>query len=243
MYVSGIVVLVYFVLHQVVMPRIVSPDILYAANGMMRLVCAGAVMAAMGMMHQKNGLFTVFYTKGLGKSLFLLLPIFVYAAVITAYFVFGGYPLREHVTSQFLTVMFLGDLGTGIFEEVLFRGLLIGVIMRSKTESNGRRVGVMILSAAITSALSFGGFVEVFIASMLFAAAYIYSKNIAGGILASIVFYVAIKLPGLYVYDLTDHTMSGIIHAANLTFMIIVPIAAVLAAIKASPFADDEEQS
>ena len=168
----------------------VVPDDMFALSVMSDMVITFFIILLLGLVIGRNGFKFVFNVKGFRRGLFALLPAYAFillqllGLIITAEItplLISELPLRAAVA-----------LVGGIFQTVLFRGLLITAIMMSLSVTPQGRVKAVIVSSAlfliiyiIIMLLDGEGFesivmrsITTFGMSIIFCAAYLYSKNL-----------------------------------------------------------------
>ena len=218
-------------------------------KGILRIAFAIPCIIMLGRVISQNGFKFCFSLEGFGKCMQAFMAVILSMLVLaTAYvFVTGIAPwvmdLEMTVFSFFSLVTFF-EFATGIFEEVLFRGLaMTAALIKWGHTAKGRLLCVIIPGVVfgLVHIVSAGNswLMTVLLTSVLgisFGAAYVYSKNLLGCMLIHMVWNLNIKLTGNWLVVDMPLTMVTIRNISNIIFIVLILVFAVIITVKAKPF-------
>jgi membrane protease YdiL (CAAX protease family) len=218
-------------------------------DSILRIIFSVSVIILLGYAYSTNGFKHVFSLRGFGKGLFASIAIFVYMlAIILNFFLMT----KMNKPSGILFII-LQQIAIGLFEELLYRGLFMsGMILRWSFTILGR-ISMIIISGLISSffyifTVFLNGNLQgsllnglfAFILGMAFAAIYLYSKNLLSSIFIHILYNIVIQLFPKLVYGVSAGLVLNIIDKVQLVlFYIIIPLFAIIFALRAKPFKDE----
>lgn len=163
---------------------------------------------------------------------------------------------KTFINTAFLMIM--QQIGTGLFEEGLFRGLLMGGMLQKWSHSIRGRLGMVLISGISFGLLHFMNFfsgspLHSVLANMLFASifgivfasSYLYSKNLLIAMIIHAVYDIISHSKGqLFLIGINDpHFWDLYIKAYNFILYIYIPLIALFFTIKASPWKTDVHTS
>jgi len=208
-------------------------------RGLLRVIFSVASVWLLGYAVGGNGWRYAFTTRGLGAGLFAHLFFFAHAIrFIPALFV------ATEINTAFFTripAIILFDIGTGIFEEITFRGLLMtAMLIRFGATAKGRLACVLLNGAIFGLGHLIGGdWLAVLVTGILgmgFAAAYVYSKNLLACMLAHMAYNFAIQLTNGFIVDIGNTTALLLLQISSIVVRGLVLPFAIYLTIKAKPF-------
>lgn len=156
---------------------------------------------------------------------------------------------KVFINTAFLMIM--QQIGTGLLEEGLFRGLLMGGMLQKWSHSIRGRLGIVLISGISFGLLHFmnlfsGNPLHSVLANMLFASifgivfasSYLYSKNLLIAMIIHAVYDIISHSKGqLFLIGINEpHFWDLYIKAYNFILYIYIPLIALFFTIKASPW-------
>ena len=195
-----------------------------------------------------NGFKFAFSAKGFIRGILAGIPLLLVIFTIIILFFNIAEINKEYIPE--IPARILQQFTTGLFEESLFRGLLItGLIIKMGDTVKGRIIALFI------SALPFGLFhmlnmfageevldalihgLVVILPGLGFAAVYIYSKNLLSCMFLHVIYDIAIHLKDGLIAEVTNETLLQITElSVNILLLAIIPLFAIIFTIKAKPF-------
>lgn len=206
-------------------------------NGVLRLSLAIPTIIAFGMVFETNGFKYAFATKGFLKGLLALTPLIILNLISLIYFFCGT------VFDRMLAVpsVFLHALGSGVLEEALFRGLLVGGFCIKWGHSRLGRVLIVLFTSILfgighLSAFggNYGNTISSVVTGMCLASVYLYSRNL----LCCMLWHTINNSIVFFINGLTQYFRSDMIIHVNTAYQVVfylLPIVSILVAIIAKP--------
>ena len=147
---------------------------------------------------------------------------------------------QSHI--QRIPFFILFEIGTGIFEEGLFRGIiLIPMLLRWGNSAKGRLISVFISSILFGFVHFSGGVDQIIFATYMgicFASAYVYSKNLISCMVFHALWNFTIKMPGLL--NASPSVYIGafwiFVNVVGSIIMLAMPVYAIILIIRSKPF-------
>ena len=204
----------------------------------LRLVISIPAIAAFTVIIQKNGFKFAFRIEGYKKGLLAIIPVFVFILIRFLYILnINEYNASPFFSIQFISFRILFEFATGIFEEILFRGILLTPILYHWGESvKGRLIVIFIVSILFGLAHYSGGVDHIIFATWMgisYAAAYMYSKNFFCVIVYHMLWNIAYMTPLGVIVVISVHSevfyiilnyVYGILEVSMLAYAIILII-------------------
>ena len=204
-------------------------------DGVVRFLFSIPCIIVLGKIIQGNGFKFTFAAKGFKKG--MLAHLFFLLAIILHLPLFF---IATEFNMEFIPVIpaiIVFDLGCGIFEEVLFRGILMTAILIQFGETAKGRICCVLFSGIVFGLVHlFGGnFLTVLFTGILgigFAAAYVYSKNLLSCIIVHALWSYIAKIPnGLFV----DERLLAASQMIMYISLVAILLFAIVLTIKAEP--------
>jgi len=216
----------------------------YLIDGVLRIIFFVPAVFLLGYIIKYDGFKFAFSTKGFAIGMFAAIPIFLCMLPEFIGF-FNIAQLDKELLSVFPARIFQ-QLTTGLFEEPLYRGLLItAILIKWGDKAKGR------ITAALISALVFGlvHFLNVFTGSggsithvlkcftvgIMFAAVYIYSGNLLSAMIMHSFYNIVVAAMDL-VIDKNEVFMLAYSIAYEAILLLVGPVIAIILIRKAKPF-------
>jgi len=220
------------------------------ADGLIRALCAAIAMHSLGRIIAANGFKFSFVAKGFQKGMIAHMPLLL--CILTLPVLILSLPeatlnIENALTSLVPRAIF--DIGNAVWEEVLWRGVLMtGFLVKweyswDERSTIKKRIALMLICSAAFGLIHFGGgWLHVMFAAVLgtiFGSAYIYSRNLlACSVAHFLVNYIAHIVITMFSCDIESVlAYIGRFYIINiiLGIVIIIPIA-IYITIKAEPF-------
>ena len=213
-------------------------------DGITRIVFFVPVAILLGYIIKDSGFRFAFSTKGFAKGMFASIPILL-CLIPPACVFFNIAQINRDLLSIFPAVVFQ-QITAGLFEEPLFRGLLITAILIKWGDKVKGRIIAMLITAILFGLIHFlnvftgsGGDIthvlKSFTMGIMLAAVYIYSKNLLSAMAMHSFYNVVLSAADLvisenniflYVYSI----------AYEAVLLLVGPVIAITLIIKAKPF-------
>jgi membrane protease YdiL (CAAX protease family) len=218
----------------------------YLIDGMLRIVFFIPVIILLGYIIKDSGLKFAFSTKGFAKGMLASIPIFLCLLPLIIGF-FNIAEIDKDLLSVFPARIFQ-QITTGLFEEPLFRGLLITAILIKWGDRVKGRIMAMLITALLFALIHFlnvfsgsGGDIshvlKTFTMGIMLAAVYIYSKNLLSAIIMHSFYNVVLNASNLII-DKSEVFQIAYSIAYEAVLLIIGPVLAILLIRKAKPFSN-----
>lgn len=246
--VSAIAVFVLYLLVSMGLRGLVTPLIGstsgFLIGSILRIVFTVPTIILLGYIIKDNGFKFTFSTKGFAKSMFAGIPILIYVLTLVI-------PLFDisKMNTDFISTIpanIFQQITVGVFEESLFRGLLMtALIAKFCDKAKGRFLTVFICGLLFgllhffnDSTISIG-LVTVGIA---FSVVYLYSKNLFGCIILHALFDIASSLNSGLIAEVGNKAMFQSMQIISAIILLAMPLLAIPWIIKAKPFNDGFQQ-
>lgn len=208
-------------------------------NGVLRLSLAIPTIIAFGMVFQTNGFKYALATKGFLKGLLALTPLIILNLISLIYFFCGT--VFNRMLYAAVPSAFLHALGSGVLEEALFRGLLVGGFCIKWGHSRLGRVLIVLFTSILFGighlpafSGSYGNTISSVVTGMCLASVYLYSKNL----LCCMLWHTINNSIGFFINGLTQYFRSDMLIYVNTAYQVVfylLPIISILLAIIAKP--------
>ena len=222
-------------------------------DGTLRLVFFVPTVFLLGYIVKDNGFKFVFSTKGFAKGMFASIPIFLCLIPLACDFFNIAEVLKDGLPS--FPARIYQQISVGVFEETLFRGLLITAILIKWGDKIRGRMLAMLATATLFALIHFlnvfsgsGGdifhVIKTFTMGIMLATVYIYSKNLLSAIVMHAVYDIV-----LFGTNLIESQVNVFLYVYSIAYeavlLLIGPVIAILLIRKAKPFgkfADETEK-
>ena len=219
------------------------------------IIFAAAAVYLLGVINRANGFKCVFRTKGFAKGLLALVPVamfFIFSIVLSM--VDGGLGNIDPDRLGALPVVILTFAhGTSaLFQNVLFRGLLITALLLKFSNTEKERVNTVFKASALYLIIYipfniFGGseiglmqLINTFVVGSGFCAAYLYSRNILSLVFVQGVWgFVVMGLLG----GQPQESFSFVVFIIFISILVLIIFAAVRFGRRADPFALNQPEN
>jgi membrane protease YdiL (CAAX protease family) len=222
----------------------VTSSLGYLIDGMLRIVFFVPAVVLLGYIIKDNGLKFAFSTKGFGKAMIASIPIFLCLIPLACDF-FNIAEVLKDLLHAFPARIFQ-QISVGLFEETLFRGLLITAILIKWGDRVKGRIIAMLISASLFGLIHFlnvfsgsGGdlthVLKTFTMGIMLAAVYIYSKNLLSAMIMHAIYDILLFGTNLIVSQ--NNVFLWVYSIAYEAVLLLVgPVLAILLIRKAKPF-------
>lgn len=232
-----------FIFAHLFIPSRVSSSTKMLIDCILRILFAFPCIALMGFLMNTNGFHAAFKTSGFLKGILASLMIFLFMFTMV-----GKFLIVVSINESFLPnipVVLLQQVTTGLFEESLFRGVLIGMLLKWTGSKQGR------LGAALLSGVVFGmahllngdelqpllqNALGAGILGFAFAAVYLYSGNLLSCMFIHAIYDIAVHLSNGLLSTVSGGWFLNIMQAAQpILLYMLIPLYAIVIAIVAKP--------
>ena len=234
----GIIFFLFIILNRILRSSIGGGIVMLYADGMLRFLISIPCIIVLGKIIQDNGFKFSLSTKGFKKGMFahlffllwifLRLPLFFTATEINIEFI------------PAVPAIIFFDLANGIFEEVLFRGILMTAILIQFGETVRGRIFSVVFSGIVFGLIHLygGNFLTVLFTGLIgmgFAAAYVYSKNLLSCIIVHALWNYAMKIPNVLIADVNNAGLWSASQMIMYISLVAILLFAIILTIKAEP--------
>ena len=219
-----------------------EPMALYI-HGVLRILIAMPCILALRKILQAHGLETTFMLGGLKKGLFA----HAFLILVIALFILAFFYIAE-INVEFIPIIpsiVFFEIGTGLFEEALFRGLLLTALLIQYGATAKGRISCVLVNGILFGALHLFNsiyhfniltFLLVSVMGVCFAAAYTYSKNLLACMFFHMLWNVVIKIGNGLVAELYQPSIAAQLDVlVNILFFVMIPLFAIIITIKSKP--------
>lgn len=253
--VTTIIIDVLFLLAHLFIPSGINNSSRLFIDSAMRIVFAVPCILLLGYCIQNNGFRFSFKTDGFAKGLFASSAIFLFMLTMILKFL-----CMTEMNTLFIPqipAVIAQQITTGLFEESLFRGLLMTAMLIQWGSTAKGRVMIVLVSgiffgAAHLTNFFFGGDLTGVLMNALgacligigYAAVYLYSKNLLCCMFLHAAYDIAVHISNGLIAKVWGNLFYRILDMAQpIILFAIIPIFAILLSVKAKPFVIDFRQS
>ena len=208
-------------------------------DGFLRGFLAIIGILLLGILVKQDGFEYVFSPVNSRKALVASIPIITWILATSIHF-FNIAELNRAFMPM-IPAIILFDSMNGIYEEVLFRGLLMAAMLYYFGNTTRGRLAILFFNAAIFGLIHISdGIFAVFITFLIglgFASIYMYSNNLLVLIVIHALWNIVMKTTNGLILDVHSLTLVQIVNIVQHTSLFVaIPVFAIFIAIKSEPF-------
>jgi len=228
----------WYILSVVFLRSALDPIVHRYMDGTIRAIAAIPAILLLGVIVGQSGFAYTFSRSGSKQAAFASLAMILCIVVTSPHYFVADYISLDIL--RWLLPLAYFDIANAVWEEVLWRGLLMTAILYYWGDRAIGRLLIMFLSSAVFGLMHFSsgvlGIMIAFCLGLGLSAAYIYSKNLLVVIaIHALVNYIARFVTPSY-EQLIQYGNFVIVLGQAIVIFAIVPIFAIYCAIKAEPF-------
>jgi membrane protease YdiL (CAAX protease family) len=210
----------------------------FYADGVLRILFSIPCIILLGEIMRGNGFKFSFGTKGLKKGLFahafFLLNMSLHLPLIF---------ITTEINMEFIPMIpaiIFNDLATGIFEEILMRGLFMTAMLVQFGGTAKGRIFCVLLNGLVFGLLHLigGDLLAVLFTGILgigFAAAYVYSKNLLSCIIFHALWNIVFKISGGLVAGVDNEGLLAVLQIVACISILAILLFGIILTIKSKP--------
>ena len=213
----------------------------YLFGGILRIIFSVPAIILLGYTVQANGFKYAFSTRGFAKSIFAGIPILIYfATIIPMLFLF-----RIHADfAPTIPAFIFQQITVGLFEESLFRGLMMTALIARYCDKARNRFFVVLICGFLFGVLhvvnTFASgddtiAISVIVAGIAFSVVYLYSKNLLGCMVLHAIYDILIGIYGVLIVDVGNETVFQSLQSISTLALLAMPLLAIPWIVMAKP--------
>ena len=223
---------------------VIGSSVGFLAGGILRVVFAIPTIILLGYIIEDNGFKFSFATKGLSKSLIAGIPIIVYLLTLVIP-LFGISKANADYISTIPASIFQ-QITVGIFEEALFRGLLMTALVAKFCKKAGGRFLIVFICGLVFGLLHFFNDATISIGlittGIAFSVVYLYSKNLLGCIILHAIYDIVSNMYSGLIVEVNNQSLYQGLQSVSGLILLVMPLLTIPWIIKAKPFDDNYQQ-
>ena len=256
--VSAIVIFVLYALVSMSLYDLVAPLLGstsgFLIGGTVRIVFAVPAIILLGFIIKDSGFKFTFSTRGLAKSMFAGIPLLIYILTLVISFFNISRINTDFIPS--IPANIFQQITVGVFEESLFRGLLMtALIIKFCDKTKGRFLtvylcgllfGLLHFVNAFTSGSGYGNVSTALVTALglvlpgiAFSVVYLYSKNLLGCIILHALYDIVSSMYSGLISEVGNKTVFQNMQSVSSLLLLAIPLLVIPWIIKARPFNDE----